>query len=247
MSSHAGILGARLATSVAVALTVVGCATTPQPLRGDFYAPITPDQAALEHRTGAYVRWGGQILTVSHGEHETCFEVLARPLDSRAKPERTDAMDGRYRACAPGFYDPAVYEEGRSITTTGIVEREATKTFDSFDLQIPVVRADVVYLWPRRVYYAAPYPMYPYYGWGWGVGPYFAYGYPWGPYWGPWWGPGWGPYYGYGYGYRYRTGYRHGHRGGGRQGPTRAARMVPGGSRGNVGSGGGARTPVRGR
>lgn len=239
-------------TSIRVGLTAVllaalaGCATTPQPLRGDFYAPISPTEAALEHRTGAYVRWGGQILSVSHEKNQTCFDVLGRPLDSRAKPERTDAMEGRYRACAPGFYDPAIYEEGRSITTTGMITREATASFDSYDLQMPVVAADVVYLWPRRVYYAAPYPMYPYYGFGWGFGPY-AYGYPWGPYpfGGPWWGVGWGgPYYGYGY--RYRQAYRYGHDGGGAR-PHRAARMVRGGSGGNVGSGGGQRVPVRGR
>lgn len=233
-----------------------GCATTPQPLRGDFYAPITPNEAALDHRTGAYVRWGGQILSVVHEKNRTCFDVLGRPLDSRAKPERTDALEGRYRACAAGFYDPAVYEEGRAITTTGVIEHEATTTFDSYDLRMPVVSADVVYLWPRRVYYPAPYPAYPFYGygygWGYGVGAY-AYGYPWGPYWGPSWGPRWGPwwgvgwaapYYGYGGGYRYRQPYRYGHGGRGKRSPTRAARMVRGGRGGNVGGNRGQRVPV---
>lgn len=238
-------IAARLLASVGglAAALLGGCASTPQPLRGDFYAPITPTEAALEHRTGAYVRWGGEILSVDHEEARTCFDVLARPLDSRAKPERTDAIEGRYRACASGFYDPAVFEEGRSITTTGTIEREATQKFDSFDLQVPVVAAEVVYLWPRRVYGAPPYlhPYYPY-GWGW------PYAYGWGPYWGPWIGAGWpGPYgYGYGWGYRYRRPYRW--RGGaGHHGPSRAARVVRGGSRGNVGSGGGPRVPVGGR
>ncbi len=243
--------------AVAAGALLAACASTPQALRGDFYTPISPTEAALEQRTGAYVRWGGQIVSVSHTKHHTCFNVLGRPLDSRAKPEQSDAVDGRYRACAPGFYDPEVYEKGRSITTTGVIAREATQRFESFDLRVPEVAADVVYLWPRRAYYA-PYPAYPFFGYGWG-GPYgyggYGYGYPygWGPYWGgPWIGAGWGaPYYGYGsgYGYRYRYPYRYGYRGGGGRGraPHRAARMVRGGSRGNVGSGGGQRVPVRRR
>ncbi len=228
---------------------LAGCASTPQPLRGDFYAPISPTEATLEHRTGAYVRWGGEIISVSHTKHHTCFNVLGRPLDSRAKPEQTDAVDGRYRACAAGFYDPAVYAEGRTITTTGVIAREATQRFESFDLKVPEVAADVVYLWPRRVYYAAPYPAYPYYPYGWGWAWPYAYG--WGPYGGgPWIGAGWaGPYYGYGYGYRYRYPYRYGYGGGGGTSrPHRRARIVRGGSRGNVGGGGGQqRVPVRGR
>lgn len=234
---------------VAGLLALGGCATTPQVLRGDFYAPISPNQAALEHRTGAYVRWGGQILSVQHEKSKTCFDVLGRPLDRRAKPAATDQMDGRYRACAPGFYDPEIYAVGRSITTTGLVERETTKNFDSYELRVPVVAAEVVYLWPQTRYYAAAYPMYgPYWGWpyGYGWGPYYGFGYGFGP----WFGGGfyrpWGYGYRYaGYGYKARTPYRYGYgRGGGMRSPG-VSRPVRGPSRG--GGGGGGRVPVRGR
>lgn len=237
MSKSAGILAAVACAGIGLA----GCARTPTALRGDFYAPISPAKATLEHRTGALVRWGGRILSVQHGDDHTCFDVLSQPLDSRAKPETTDEGWGRYRACASGFYDPAVYEEGRQITTVGMIERETTQTFDSFDLPVPVLSADVVYLWPRRRFYGSyPYPAT--YPWGWG--PYSA----WGPYWGPWWGVGFGyPYYGYGYAYRYpyRHGHRH-HRGhAGRPGRDgRGGRMVRGGSSGTVGGGGGQRAPI---
>ena len=205
----------RSTIGAAVSGVILGaCASTPAVLQGDFYEPISPDQAAVQQRTGSYVRWGGDILSVTHGKNDTCFDILSRPLDSRAKPEQgTDFAGGRYRACAPGFYDPAVYKPGRAITTTGLIDREATQSFESFKLKVPVVTAEVVYLWPRRVYYAAPYPAYGY-GWGFGASPY---AYRWGPYYGPWFGAGFpGPYYGYGYGYRlpYRYGYRGGHGGG---------------------------------
>ncbi len=232
-----------------IAVLLGGCASMPQALRGNFYAPISPNEAALEHRTGAYVRWGGQILSVNHEETRTCFDVLGRPLDSRAKPETTDAIEGRYRACANGFYDPAVYEEGRSITTTGVIEREATRSFDSYELRMPVLAAEVVHLWPRPAYYAASYPPFPYgpFGWGW---PY-AYGYGWGPYWGPWIGAGWPGPYTYRYGWGYRGGaprrWSRGDGGAGRHGPQRATRVVRGAVPGNTGRGSGGRVPVGGR
>jgi len=227
----------------AVAAVLAGCASTPKVLRGDAYAPVSPNRATLEHRTGDLVRWGGSILSVSHEDGRTCFEVLGRPLDSRARPERTDVVLGRYRACAPGFYDPAVYTEGREITTVGRIEGQTAESFDSFELQVPVLAADVVYLWSERVYYAAPYPAYPYgYGWAW---PYYT----WGPYYGPWLGVGFGgPYYGYPYGY-YRYPYGHGrrvHTGGGHLAPSgHVGRRIPAGGGGNVGRGtGGQRVPV---
>ena len=146
---------------------------------------------------GAQVRWGGRILATTNEAERTCFDVLALPLDSRARPRPGDEVDGRFRVCAPGFYDPEVFAAGRSITVVGTVERETFQRIDSLELPLPMVSAEAVHLWPqRRVVYSYPPP-----GWGWGGwGPYGGY-YGWGPY--PW-GPGY-PYY-WGPGYRYYGG-----------------------------------------
>jgi outer membrane lipoprotein len=154
---------------------------------------------------GAQVRWGGRILATTNEAERTCFDVLALPLDSRARPRPGDEVAGRFRVCAPGFYDPEVFATGRSITVIGTVERETFQRIDSLELPLPIVSAEAVHLWPqRRVVYSYPPP-----GWGWGGwGPYGGY-YGWGPYpWGPgypyYWGPGY-PYY-WGPGYRYYGG-----------------------------------------
>jgi outer membrane lipoprotein len=169
-----------LRVSIAIlGLALWGCAATPAVLRGDRFSPISPSQAVVEQHTGELVRWGGEIVGRAHDASRTCFDVVGQPLDDRARPlQAADVVTGRFRACAPGFYDPAVYGDGRAITTVGVVEDEATIEVDGFELRVPVVAADVVYLWPRaREYTYVPYA-YPPYGYGWP-------GYGWGPYFGP--------------------------------------------------------------
>src|SRR4029450_6644749 len=133
-------------------------------------------------------RWGGAIIACHPGETETCVDVVGLPLDSRARPVWTDATLGRFRACAPGFYDPEVYAEGRSVTVVGTVAETERVEVDKYELEVPRVAAEVLYIWPDRPAY--PYYAYPYWGWGWGPG--------WGWGWGPGWGWGW-PYWGYGW------------------------------------------------
>ena len=74
--------------SVAGAVLLGGCATIPQPLVGN-YAPVTLE-AARSGTTGAtQVRWGGEIVETQPREQQTCFFVLAEPLDSQARPKRS--------------------------------------------------------------------------------------------------------------------------------------------------------------
>jgi len=113
------------------------------------------------------------------GKENTCFEILERPLNDRARPETTDSSQGRFLACAPGFYDPAVYAKGRDVTVTGTLEgKNASAKIGAYEYEYPRVNADEVYLWPkerhtREVYYVPSW----YYAW-----------YPWGPF-GPWYYP----------------------------------------------------------
>ena len=47
-----------------------------------------------------------------------------------ARPLVTDASFGRFVACGPGFYDPAVYAKDRSLTVLGTVEGVTDGTVD---------------------------------------------------------------------------------------------------------------------
>jgi outer membrane lipoprotein len=165
-----------LALAAAVAL-LGGCATIPKPLEGN-YTSVSTASAQQGGAGGSHVRWGGQIIKTEPGQQETCFYLMARPLDGQARPEGGNAGDneGRFVACRSGFYDPEVFTRGREVTVTGTLHGTVSQKVGDYDYAYPRVEADVVYLWPKRSVMV---------------------GYPPG-YYDPFWGPGWGPGWGYG-------------------------------------------------
>ncbi len=179
----------RLLFAVIGTLAMGGCATIPQPLQGT-YTPVTLDAARSGTAAATSVRWGGEIIETQPREQQTCFFVLAEPLDSQARPKPGGEGLGRFVACKPGFYDPEVFKKGREITVTGALNGTVQHKIGEFDYTYPKVEANNVYLWPKRpLYVQRPDP------WG-----------PWGPcdpFWSPW-GCGWGygPW-GYGGGWAY--------------------------------------------
>jgi outer membrane lipoprotein len=185
-----------LASCAALVLVVASCAYPPAVLDTGPYAPLEPSQAALAEPSSERVRWGGTIAEVHPDQGETCLDVIAHPLDTQARPRPTDESLGRFRACAPGFYDPGIYAAGRRVTVVGAnVDRYRAKVGE-YELDVPLVAAEVLYLWPELppIYPYSPYPYpYPYFGpaWGWGFGFGWPYSYGWG---GPYWGR---PYYGF--------------------------------------------------
>jgi outer membrane lipoprotein len=164
-----------------LALTLGACATIPAPLQGQF-PPVTPRDAASTAATGP-VRWGGEIINVDPRAGETCFEVLARDLDSSARPVSRDPSEGRFIACRNGFYDPEEFKRGRNVTVVGQLNGTEQGKVGDFNYTYPRVAAEAIYLWPRRTMMAAS-PYYDPFGPWWGYGPYWG-----GPFWG---GPYWG-------------------------------------------------------
>lgn len=121
------------------------CASIPQPLRGEF-AALTPEQATDAQ---ASVRWGGRIIEVLPAPDRTCLEVLGQPLDTRARPRAGDEEIGRFRACKPGFLDPAVFMQGRQVTVTGRIDGTETRQLGEYSYQMPRVAIDELMLWPE--------------------------------------------------------------------------------------------------
>ncbi|TDJ33440.1 MAG: hypothetical protein E2O56_03730 [Gammaproteobacteria bacterium] len=179
-------------------LLLTACASTPVPLRGKF-PPVTPLDAQQNPPRGTTVRWGGGIIAVEPGANDTCVEILARPLESWARPQATTANFGRFLACTRGFLDPEIFRRNRDITIVGQVTGIEHRPVGDFDYPYPRVRATEMYLWAPRVRVWSPY-----WGPGWGR-------WGWGPGWGGW-GPGWGhrgPYRGWGaWGWYYPYPYR---------------------------------------
>lgn len=176
----------RYITLASAVTLLAACATVPKPLEGT-YTNLSTMSAQQGGAGGTRVRWGGEIIKTEPGPQQTCFYLLARPLDSQARPRSSSGsgdQQGRFVACHAGFYDPEVFTRGRELTVTGTVHGIVSEKVGDYDYAYPRVEADVVYLWPRR-----PAPVN--YGPGW-YDPFWG---PWGPGWGPAWGP-WGyPYY----------------------------------------------------
>lgn len=168
----------RLLLPALASVLLAACATAPKPLQGQF-APITPQQSLAAGTQGQSVRWGGRVIETLPGPDQTCFQMLARPLNSLGRPmsNNSDASDGRFLACRAGFYDPAVFQPGRDITFIGRVDGQEDVTIGEYAYKLPKLAADTIYLWPEQTASSLP-PHYPHYGPS-----------PWGPRWGwyGWW------------------------------------------------------------
>ena len=97
------------------------------------------------------MRWGGEIIAVEADAQQTCFVVLSRSLSPTARPvvKREESL-GRFIACRQGFYDPALFAEGRDITVTGRIADYESRKVSNFDYRYPRVAAEVIHLWPER-------------------------------------------------------------------------------------------------
>lgn len=133
------------------AILLSACATEPSVLHsGRSFSEITPGDAPTRAAPGSEVRWGGTIAAVSPGKAETCFQVVSRPLDGSARPESGDRTNGRFIACAAGFYDPVIYATGREITVVGTLQAPEKGAIGGYDYLFPKVSASTLYLWPKR-------------------------------------------------------------------------------------------------
>lgn len=145
---------------ISVTAWLGACATVPEPLRGEFPSG-TPQLIANQNTANQRVRWGGQIIDTRPGKNETCFELIGWALSDIARPQPGNGAQGRFIACAPGFFDPEVYGKGREVTVVGLLGSAETRKIGDYDYRYPRVTADQVYLWPEREEYEDGY--YPYY------------------------------------------------------------------------------------
>lgn len=136
-----------------VAMTFVylltSCVTVPQQLKGD-YPALNPDDIK-ESDLQTPVRWGGVILDTRPESDHTCFEILARKLDTSMRPDDIDQVSGRFIACKPGFYDPEVFAKDREVTVTGKVIYIDIGKVGDYDYPYPVVDIEFMSLWPERI------------------------------------------------------------------------------------------------
>ncbi len=131
---------------LAVALFAAAC--VPPTVAPPEASEISVTRAGVERLVGQHVHWGGEIASVTPTEHETCFEVIDRPLTHDGKPLDGAQSDGRFLACTPQFYARGVYE-GQDVTVAGTLELPVTAKLDDLKYRYPRVAIATLHFWPR--------------------------------------------------------------------------------------------------
>ncbi len=167
-----------------LALPLAACVNTPKQLRGEFsdIDPLTYQHNPIPNTP---VRWGGIIIKTTPKQEETCIEILGKKTDKSGRPRLQDKYTtGRFIACKPGFYDPAIYKPDRRITVKGVANGLIDGKVGEHPYKYPKVDADTFYLWYDFDYTDRYYRPPIYSGWIWYY-PYSGFYYS-GP--GIWWG-----------------------------------------------------------
>lgn len=135
-----------------LALGLAGCAATPDWTTEDVDDSVTPAVAAAEGETvaGTRVQWGGVIVSVQNLEEGTAFEVLAYPLDRRARPRLEQDPYGRVVVEYDQFVEPVVYERGRELSAVGRITAPRTVEIGETRREVPAVAAEELHLWEER-------------------------------------------------------------------------------------------------
>jgi len=163
-------------------LLLSACAGLPSAVRDAPAVDVSYNQVSrdINNYKDVSVRWGGVIIDVENEEHSSLMQVLFYPLDFSGRPQLNKPGEGRFVIKSPEFLDPAVYSKDKEITVAGVIEGDIERTVGKRTIQVPLLSATAIYLWPTY---------YDYYDYrGYGPSPYFGY-------------PGYYPFYWGGYYY----------------------------------------------
>jgi outer membrane lipoprotein len=135
------------------ALVLGACASTGTPTFNTIGVDpfLTPQSvsASPQAATGKSVQWGGTIIGTTNLQDRTRIEVLAYPLDSKARPKSEGNPLGRFFLEQSGFLDPATYKQGRELSAVGTVTGTLNSKVGEASYEHPVVDARQIYLWPE--------------------------------------------------------------------------------------------------
>jgi outer membrane lipoprotein len=134
------------------ALLLSACASAPTFNTTGVDPFLTPQSVTTSPQaaTGKRVQWGGTIIDTANLQDRTQIEVLAYPLDSKARPQSESSPLGRFFLEQSGFLDPATYKQGRQISAVGTVTGTRTSKVGEASYEQPVVDGMQIYLWPEN-------------------------------------------------------------------------------------------------
>lgn len=166
-------------------LLLSACAGLPQAVREAPVMDVSYYQVSHDINTykDAPVRWGGVIIDVENQEHFSLMQVLYHPLDYSGRPQLHKTGEGRFVVKSVEFLDPAVYAKDKEITVAGVIQGDIERTVGKRIIQVPLLSATAIHLWPvyPNYYNYRDYGPYPYYFGYPGFSPFYRGGF-YGPY-----------------------------------------------------------------
>ncbi len=133
-----------------------GCAIVPENIQiADENQLVTYEQV-LATGDGALTkpaRWGGLIANVENLESGSVVEVVSFPLNHYGKPSVGGESVGRFKVKMSDFLDPIVFESGRVITFTGVVDKPLEGVIGEQNYVYPTLQGNSFHLWRKETVY----------------------------------------------------------------------------------------------
>lgn len=132
-----------------LSLVLSACVASPFEARKTTVADLDVEQALAEPgRFGASVIWGGRVVGIVNAGQFTELEVLALPLKSGDRPDRSADGSARFVIRHAGFLEPMTFSPGRYVTVLGRFVDIESRSVGAFELRHPVVQSEQLELWP---------------------------------------------------------------------------------------------------
>jgi len=117
----------------------------------NFSATDIPYQLIAQN-TDAYkdtpIRWGGTVIEIENETDSSLMQVLFYPLNRHGYPQTNQPGEGRFAVRTSEFLDPAIFIKGTEVTVTGSVKENIERTVGNKTIQIPLITAQAIHLWP---------------------------------------------------------------------------------------------------
>ena len=132
---------------------LAGCASYPEVVRVPENTPLvsfTDASRANEQSLQQRARWSGVIAEVQNLATQTRLDVLYYPASDSGRPITRNEPVGRFRVYVETFLDPAIYQQGKSITALGTIKAKESAKIGDYEYQYPTLGSAIVYLWPKE-------------------------------------------------------------------------------------------------
>ena len=132
--------------------------------QADESASFSEIQKSPDRFRGTVVIWGGVIIETTNLKESTAIKVMQTALDFQRRPTNLDRSEGRFVIRVDRFLDPDIFRKGREITVGGPVAGYEVHPIGEIQYTYPVVQANELKIWEKRI----DYPPYYYDPWYWG-------------------------------------------------------------------------------